>query len=69
MFLSPAFRRNAERLSFIFQSFRLSLRTPIEVGTLWTQLLLQFYTNIFETSLVFWSWYENMHVVWILSSD
>ena len=24
---------------------------------------LQFYTNSFETSLVFWSWSEDMHVV------
>ena len=27
------------------------------------------YTDSFETSLVFWSWSEIMHVVWILSSD
>ena len=33
--------------------------------TLWAQLLLQFFTDSFETSLVFWSWAEAMHVVWI----
>ena len=34
--------------------------------TVWAQLLLHFYTNSFETSLVFWSWSEDMHVVWIM---
>ena len=37
--------------------------------TLWAQLLLQFYTDALETSLVFWSWSEDMHVVKICSSD
>ena len=37
----------------------------MEVGTLWAQLLLQFYADSFETSLVFWPWSEDMHVVWI----
>ena len=46
-------------------SVRPSFRPPIEVGTLWAQLLLQFYTDPFETSLVLWSWSEDMHVVWI----
>ena len=36
-------------------SVRPSFRPPIEVGTLWVQLL-QLYTDSFETSLVFWSW-------------
>ena len=27
--------------------------------------LQQFYTDFFETSLVFWSWSENKHVIWI----
>ena len=35
----------------------------MEVGTLWAQLLLQFYADSFETSLVFWPWSEDMHVV------
>ena len=33
------------------------------------QLLLQFYTDSFETSLVFWSWFEDMRVVLIYSLD
>ena len=43
---------------------RMSFRPPVEVGTLRAQLL-QFYTDSFETSLVFWSWSEDMHMVWI----
>ena len=50
-------------------SFRSSLRPPIEVGTLWAQLLVQICTDSFETSLVFWSWSDDMHVVWVISSD
>ena len=68
----PPFRRKAEGLSFclsVFPSIRPSFRPPIEVGTLWGggggggQLLLQFYTDYFETSLVLWSWSEDLHVV------
>ena len=29
------------------------------------KLLLQFYADSFETSQVYWSWSEDMHVVWI----
>ena len=32
---------------------------------LWAQLLLQFYTDCFETLHVFSSWYEDVHVVWV----
>ena len=39
------------------------------VGTLCAHLLLQFYIDSFETSQVFWTWSEHMHVVWIYSSD
>ena len=39
------------------------------MGTLCAQLLLQFDADSFETSQVFWSWSEDVHVVWILSSD
>ena len=39
------------------------------VGTLCAQLLLQFYIDSFETSQVFCTWPEDMHVVWIYSSD
>ena len=39
------------------------------VGTLCAHILLQFYIDSFETSQVFWTWSEDMHLVWILSSD
>ena len=32
---------------------------------LWAQLLLQFYTDCFETLHVFFSWYEDVHVIWV----
>ena len=35
------------------------------VGTLCAHLLLQFYIDSFETSQVFWTWSEDLHVVWI----
>ena len=35
------------------------------MGTLCAQLNLQFYADSFETSQVFWSWSEDVHVVWI----
>ena len=35
------------------------------VGTLCAQLLLQFYIDSFETSQVFYTWSEDMHVVLI----
>ena len=33
------------------------------------QLLLQFYSDSFETFQVFRSWSEDVHIVWIYSSD
>ena len=39
------------------------------MGTLCAHLLLQFYIDSFETSQVFWTWSEDMHVVWIQSSN
>ena len=39
------------------------------MGTLCAHLLLQFYINSFETSQVFCTWSEDMHVVSIESSD
>ena len=39
------------------------------MGTLCAHLLLQFYIDYIETSLVFWTWSEHIHVVWIYSSD
>ena len=47
---------------FYYQSERI-------VGTLCAQLLLQFYIDSFETSQVFCTWSEDMHVLWIYSSD
>ena len=41
-----------------------SFRPPNIVGTLCAQLLLQFYADSFETSQMFLSWSEDMHVVW-----
>ena len=38
------------------------------VGTLCAQLL-QFYADCFETLQMFWSWSENVHIYWNLSSD
>ena len=34
-------------------------------GVLWAQLLLQFFTDIFEILQMFSSWCEDVHVVWI----
>ena len=46
---------------FCFPSF-----CPLQVvGTLFMQLLLQFYLDSFETLQVFRSWSENVHIVWI----
>ena len=39
--------------SLFVRFFRPSVCPSIELGTLWAQLLLQFYTDSFETSLVF----------------
>ena len=38
-------------------------------GTLCVQLLLQFYTDTFETLQTLWPCFEDMHVVGIYSSD
>ena len=46
----------------------LSFRRHNEMGSLWTQLLLQFLTNLFETLLIFLWWSEDVHLVLGLSS-
>ena len=46
----------------------LFVRRQNEMGRLWEQLLLQFYTHLFETLQVFLSWSEDVHVVLGLSS-
>ena len=33
------------------------------VDTLWAQILLQFWADPFETLQVYWSWSEDMHVL------
>ena len=39
----------------------------VTVGTLWAQLLIQFYTDLFETLHMFSPWSEDVHMIWILS--
>ena len=62
-------------LAFIFVTFS-TLRTlsfsdlrfyenVVIVGTLWAQLLIQFYTDLFETLYMFSPWSGDMHMVWI----
>ena len=51
-------------------SIRPSVRPSIfpstfTLGVLWAQLILQFFTNHFETLHMFSSWYEDVHVVLI----
>ena len=45
-----------------------SVRRHNEMGSLWTQLLLQFLIDLFETLQVFLSWSEDVHLVLGLSS-
>ena len=60
------FEEKGRDLVFASPSFLPSFRPPpIEVGTLWVQIFLQFYIDFFETSLVFWTWSEDMPVYWI----
>ena len=33
------------------------------------QLLLHFYADSFETLQMIWSWFEDVHIFWILASD
>ena len=40
------------------------VRRHNEKGSLWTQLLLQFLTDLFESLQVFLSWSEDVHLVW-----
>ena len=68
----PPFRRKAEGHSFwlsvrpsVHPSFRPSFRPPIGVCTLCAQLLLQFYSDSFETLQMSSSCFEDVHVVWI----
>ena len=76
VYCPPPFRRKAEGHSFwlsvlpsvlpsVRPSFRPSFRPPIGVCTLCAQLLLQFYSNSFETLQMSSSCFEDVHVVWI----
>ena len=47
-----------------FSDLRL-YESVVAVGTLLAQLLIQFYTNLFETLHMCSPWSGNMHVVWI----
>ena len=73
--LSPAFSKKSGGTCFLTfrhsvrPSVRPSFRPPIGVCTLCAQLLLQFYSDSFETSQMSRPCFEDMHVVWILSSD
>ena len=53
---------------FAIPSVHLSV-IPQEVGTLCMELLLQFYSDCFETLNLFGSWSEDVHIVWTKSSD
>ena len=77
-FLSPAFSKKSRGTWFLafrhsvrpsFRPVLPSFRPPIGVCTLCAQLLLQFYSDSFETSQMFRPCFEDVHVVWILSSD
>ena len=37
----------------------------VTVGTLWAQLFIQFYTDLFETLYMFLPWSGDVHMVWI----
>ena len=61
IFVPRLFEEKRRDIVFGFPSFR----PPIVVCTLCAQLLLQFYSDSFETLQVFSPWFEDMHVVWI----
>ena len=46
---------------YFFRKLNLAIFKALSITmlTLWAQLLLQFYYDSFETSLVFWSWSED----------
>ena len=71
-FCPPPFRRKAEGHGFwlsVIPSVRPSVlpsfRPPIGVCTLCAHLLLQFYSNSFETLQMSLLCFEDMHVIWI----
>ena len=62
-FVPRLFEEKRRDIVFGFTSFR----PPKVLCTLCAHLLLQFFADSFETSQMFLSWSEDMHVVWILS--
>ena len=59
----PSFRPSVR--PSVRPSFHPSFRPPIGVCTLCAQLLLQFYSDSFETLQMSSSCFEDVHVVWI----
>ena len=57
-----------ELLKWVRPSVLPSVCRHNEMGSLWTQLLLQFLTHLFETLQMFLSWSEAAHLVLGLSS-
>ena len=67
VFLSPRLVEEKQGdIVFHFPSFCPSIQV---VGTLCMQLLLQFYSDSFETIQVLRSWSEDVHIIWISFSD
>ena len=64
-FVPRLFEEKRRDIVFGFPSFRPSFRPPIGVCTLCVQLLLQFYSDSFETLQMSSSCFEDVHVVWI----
>ena len=69
-FLPPAFSKKSQETGYLaFRGYMVpwfcGSVAPLIVGTLFAQLLLQFYTDCFETLQVFLSWSEDVHVVWM----
>ena len=66
IFLSPDISRRG-LLKWVHPSVCPSIRRHNEMGSLWTQLLLQFLTVLFETLQAFLSWSKDVHLVLGLS--
>ena len=65
LFVPRLFEEKRRDIVFGFPSFCPSVRPPIGVCTLCAQLLLQFYSDSFETLQMSSSCFEDVHVVWI----
>ena len=58
--LSPTFSKKSQ--GTLYSAYHLSVPFQV-VDTLCMQLLLQFYSDSFDTLLVFMSWSEDVHIV------